>query len=76
MGGVTVTRKSPLKPIELPNGAVVCCKHDFLPIAKRGGVWLHIYNGEHLCRPACGGRPAGPYVAEPYMYPLSMRYLS
>jgi hypothetical protein len=78
---MTITRKSArLTPIEMPNGAVVVCKHDMLAIVQRGHggsgqmqaephQWLHAHNGQRLCRPAYGGRPAGPYVAEPYIIP-------
>ena len=75
---MTITRRrhgprwnhGPLVPIELDNGAKVVCKHDMLAINQTGlGRWVHIHNRQYLCRPAYGGRPAGPYVAEPYILP-------
>jgi hypothetical protein len=63
-----ITRKSMVKPVELANGAKVVCRHCFLAIGFRV-QWHHLYNRQVLCRPAHGRRPAGPYVAEPYILP-------
>jgi hypothetical protein len=66
-----ITRKMRNRiPVELPNGANVVCRHCFLALFWNGqDGWRHIYSLLVQCRPAHGGRPAGPYVAEPYILP-------
>jgi hypothetical protein len=67
---MTITRKSTPKPIELPNGAVVVCKHDFLAIRQTiDGTWVHVYNRLVVCRGEDTQRSKVIYHAEPYRLP-------
>jgi hypothetical protein len=65
---MTVTRKSKLQPIELPNGASVVCKHDFLAIRQcTDGTWVHVFSRLVRCRGEHTQRSKVIYVAEPYI---------
>lgn len=65
-----ILRKYARKPVELPNGAKVVCRHCFLAILKTvQGPYVHVFNGHVRCRGEDTQRSKVIYVAEPYILP-------